>query len=236
MAYLQERENIKRQVKSYWYIDGLTEISGGISAALGGISFPLAIFLTSIRIDPFKTQEFPYILLQFSPAVPIFLNVIVGYILSKLVPKIRERITFPRRGFVDYTQQPVENVEPALTCLVLVIFVGFICLLPVVSLILLHVNSFWISLFGLILIPSLYTYASWEIAHKLKLPRFYISAAISLILEILFVALLVSGVLKDNLITLPLYITIMGLVSIVVGTVTLRRYLRKYSALKQEEE
>lgn len=90
----QELHQIERRTTGYWYVDGLTEIT------VAGIFLLLALyFLIWHFITPGWISA-----LSVGIGQPII--ILLGYILGgKFVRLMKEKITYPRTGYVAYKQQ-----------------------------------------------------------------------------------------------------------------------------------
>jgi hypothetical protein len=86
-------DDLMRKTKSYWYEDGLVEILAGLFFIVIGLF---------LLLDWATPQDAPYKWI-FAPG---FAVVTIGWILSarKLIGWLKERITYPRTGYVAYKQ------------------------------------------------------------------------------------------------------------------------------------
>jgi len=92
-------EIAEHKAKQYWYVDGLSEIAFGLLCLLLALYFGAEALL-----DP---ASFAYRILN-----SLFVLVIVGGALfgRKLVQVLKNRITYPRTGFVSY-RKPKRNTR-----------------------------------------------------------------------------------------------------------------------------
>ena len=79
------------RARRYWYVDGLNE------AAFGGLCLLLGVY--------FQVQDslhIPSLLQQMLEAGLVLFIVVIVLLLNKLVNFLKERITYPRSGYVSY--------------------------------------------------------------------------------------------------------------------------------------
>ncbi len=202
------------RASQYQHVDGSFELTFGGAALLMAICFYGMSWIT--LPDSFFAGN----ILPFTP-----LAVFVGgtFLLDALVKRFRARVTTPRSGYISYLKpQPLKRSTR------LVIWIG----IPVITVILLTLlflkrtqfqtggqDSVTILMpsFAGLLFSGLWVIAGWKIA----LPRFYILAAISL---------LVSGMLFFNGVGgnsgMAVLFGVMGAALCASGGVTLWMYLR----------
>lgn len=203
-------ENIIRNTRRYWYIDGLSEIAGGLIIFLGGFSY----YLVSIM----NNSALKYILLTVLQPVII----IGGSLLArKILPLIKERLTYPRTGYLTF-KRPARNnrwkriflvVSVAVATSVLVTFITDALperLLP-------FITSCFLMIFSVYL------------GYQNAVPRFYWTGLFMLLLGAWIAYLNLSGPLPY------MYLfTGTGLIWIFSGLVTLILYIRKTRPIVEE--
>lgn len=91
MSTEKQLDGIRRQTIQYKYIDGFTEI------ALGSIFVVASIFLTAI----FSLDKDYVWLVTIGAVSGVFA---VGFLLSRIVNRLKANITYPRTGYVEYKE------------------------------------------------------------------------------------------------------------------------------------
>jgi hypothetical protein len=191
---------IQQSTFRYWYIDGLYEISfGGISLLLSGY-----FYIQSRLIEK-------SLLYQVLNLGLVILIVGGGFLANKLVIYIKERLTYPRTGYITYHPKPGKSrwvgmvVGAVMAALIAWMFTrrpGSLVWMPAATGVL--IGGVWLML-GL----------------RVDLLRFYILAAASIVIG-LGLSLTESG----DLFGLSAYYGLTGLVLIFAGGCTLYQYLR----------
>lgn len=198
-------ENIIRNTRKYWYVDGLSEIAGGLILFAAGLTYWLVSTLESTNIKAM-------LLMLAQPAVIIIGSLIV----QKYLPKIKERLTYPRTGYLTFRKPPRNRrVKRALIVGLIAGLVGALItmlssklpenFLPLLS-----------SVF--LLIFSIY------IAYQTAVPRFYV---IGILMVLLGAA--ISFMPFENVLPYTLFFCGIGIIWIISGVVTLVGYLHKTS-------
>jgi hypothetical protein len=196
-------------------------VDGGFELTFGGAFLLMAVCFYVITRIAASNSFLSNNLLPFTPLV-----VFVGgvYLMDTLVQRLRMRVTYPRTGYIDY-QKP----RPLKRSTRLIIWIG-IPVLTVILLVLLFLNrsqfhtegqddmSILMPSFSGLLFSGLWMIAGW----KTSLPRFYLIAAVSLLLS---AGLFLNGVGGNT--GMALLLGAMGVVLCVSGGLTLRHYLLK---------
>lgn len=108
-------EEIKRRAYRYFYIDGLAEIGIGVLFVLVG---PLLLAMDATQ------RGTP---LAWVAGVGLPLLIIGGTLLiRRLVQNAKERVTYPRTGYVSYREQPGRGRWVVIAGVFLLVVVGFI--------------------------------------------------------------------------------------------------------------
>jgi hypothetical protein len=211
----------RQRALQYQLIDGTFELTFGgsfllMAACFWGIS-QIAISNSFISGN----------LLPFAPLV-----VFVGgaYLMDSLAHRLRMRITYARSGFIVY-----QKARPLKWSVRWLIWIG----IPLVTALLLAIiylnrslfhpagqdlTSFLMPSFFGLLFSGLWIIVGW----KTSIPRFYLIAAVSLLVS---AGLFLNG-LGDNL-GMALLFGVMGAVLCASGGLTLLRYLRKNPSLQE---
>ncbi len=126
-------EDVLRNTRRYWFIDGLSEITGGVLIIIIALSYRL-IFL----MDDGTTRTM--LLLIGQPS----LILLSAYFSRKFITKLKERFIYPRTGFVKFrAAKPNKRVQRILLVVLIAggvsIFISFMTAmipdryLPVIS-------------------------------------------------------------------------------------------------------
>ena len=194
---------VTKRTAGYWYVDGLAEIGTGIVFLVLGV-----FYLVLAGFEPGGVSSLIVAIGQ--PAI-ILLGV---YGLSRVVRYFKERITFPRTGYVSYRRKP-QSVRRKKVILSGTIAATLAVVITLMFLDLLHTRIWLVAGVLGALVPVLFGYS-------LGLPRFYLIAVLmvgwSIVINILpelsemtFAVLFYGG---------------MGVIVTASGIFTLLRYLR----------
>ena len=195
--------DITQRTRQYWFTDGLAELIAGISFLLLGLYFYLQVVLPRASLAAN--------LLQAGFALFIIGCVLLG---KRTVQALKERLTYPRTGFVAYTR-----ANPRYRWLSAGLAVGIAAMIA--SLIV----STPAAVDWLPAVTGLVVAAVWLVtAARVGLLRFYLLAIISIVLGL---GLSFSG-LGDTF-GVACYYASMGFALIFSGWTTLRSYLGQKS-------
>ena len=197
-------DDLMRKTKSYWYEDGLTEILAG--AFFFVIGLLLLVDWATPQSAPFKWM--------FAPG---FMVVTIVWILSgrRVIDAFKERITYPRTGYVAYKQQPRRT---RLLRGTVGGFIGAAVALVVVASLMYRQD---IVRLAPVIMAAGVAALLFRIGSEVAVARFYVLAAWSLAVGCALVWLI-----GDFSLTVALYYALLGLAILVLGGVTLMRYLR----------
>jgi hypothetical protein len=196
-------DDIMRKTKSYWYEDGLVEIVAGA----------FFVVVSLLLLADWATP-------QDSPAkwiwTPGFMVVAIVWILSgrRLIAWLKERITYPRTGYVAYRRQKKSAAVPRavlggiIGAGVAFVMVGAVMYRQDIGRMLPLVMGAGVAMLLV------------RITGEVRLQRFYALAVCS-VAEGLGLALLTS----DFSLSIALFYLVLGLAVTVAGLVTLARYL-----------
>lgn len=197
-----------QRAQQYWYTDGIAEM------VMGGFFMLLGLYFGAQALLPADS-------FLGSMLTPALLLVVVGggLVGRRLIGKLKERLTYPRTGYVAYRQ-------PAGKRRWLTAAVGFGMALLVSSLFASSpASQRWIPAIGGLLIGVFWLYY----AHRLQVVRLHIMAVISAITG---VAITLSGM--PETVGLPMYYSVMGVILVLSGGITLWAYLRRTRDLRGE--
>lgn len=148
----------QRRTQGYWFVDGIAEIVGGVALSIVGALLYLSVALDN---DIFATGALFGMILLF-PAT------------ARVVRWAKDRITYPRTGFVKY---PDPSKKRRGTSAVVALLVGIVFALVAVR----SRNEGFEGPFGYALTTGLgvsMAIAFAVRAHKMSMPRFYVSALV----------------------------------------------------------
>jgi hypothetical protein len=197
-------EDVMRKTKSYWYEDGLVETLAGLFFVAVG-----ALLLVEWAAPPDAAYRG-----IFAPGLMVICALwILGG--RRIINWLKERITYPRTGYVEYRRQKARTKAPRI---IMAAVVGAAVSLAIVS------SMFYrqdIVRAIPLLIGAGVAMLLVRIGGELGLQRFYVEAAWSLVIGALLAAL------TDNMsLGMALYYGLLGAAVLVAGVVTLLRYLR----------
>lgn len=204
-------DEVIQRTQRYWYVDGLTEIAAGSTIFILGLFYLVIYLAASFSGGAWLVgigQPLLFLLLWFGSA--------------KAVKALKERITYPRTGFVSFPRKqrsPTRRLAAGLTgAAVSIGLVLFLAAFP-------ERKTLMPVLVGLTagLLPAF-------IGYRLGLTRFYLVGLYSLLVGVLAALYPLEENLQMALLTLAL-----GLSWIVSGGVTLARYLRATRPLSVED-
>lgn len=197
-----------KRTLQYWYVDGIVEL------VLGGLLLLLALYFGVIAILP-EDSNLGSLLL----AALLLVLVVVGVVKQKLIGLLKERLTYPRTGYVAYPRQ--DKKRRGLT----VLFTIGMGMLVAVLFASTPASLAWIPAVSGWLIGAYWLYQG----HRLGLLRFYALAGLSAVTGTAITLVGLGGARG-----LPLFYAVIGLASLVTGGITLWAYLRQ-ATLQSDE-
>jgi hypothetical protein len=185
----------------YWYVDGLSEMAGGAVLLLLAL-----VFLIGAMMEPGPTTDLFLTIGQ--PAI-----VLVGALAArKAVEKAKEKLTYPRTGYV-LNRQPRERRVARWIAMILGIGAVFGIVFGILQK---FIQPEWIPGISGAVIALLLVY----LAYVNSIRRFYIMALYTFFLGLLVVTLQVADMFASSI-----FFGGFGLGWIVSGAATLRHYL-----------
>jgi len=197
-------EQVERRVRRYWYEDGIAELASGGLFVILGLYFSAQGF--------FGEQSLVSIILQVS-LVLVLVGGIFG--LRWLVNNLKERLTYPRTGYVEYR---VNNRDERKRRMVIVVVALIIAMASIVLI------DYFRGLDSMVLITGLLVGVIF-IALRGKssgLKRFYILGGLSILLG---VGLAFADLSQTY--SLGLFYGLLGLAIVISGGVVLRSYMNE---------
>ena len=204
---------VTKRTAGYWYVDGLAEIGTGFVFLVLGV-----FYLVLAGFEPGGVSSLIVGIGQ--PAI-ILLGV---YGVSRVVRYFKERITFPRTGYVSYRRKP-QNVRRRKVMLAAITAAVLAAVIIPVSLDLLHTRIWLVAGVLGALVPVFFGY-------RLGLPRFYLIAILMVVWSI------VLNILPEQpeMIFAVLFYSGFGVVVTISGIFTLLRYLRTTQPVKEVQD
>ncbi|HSM24782.1 MAG TPA: hypothetical protein VK856_07980 [Anaerolineaceae bacterium] len=210
MAEQIKIESIIRNTRKYWYVDGLSEITGGLIIFVAGLTY---WFVASIE----QTSGKLILLTIAQPAV-----IIIGSLLAqKILPRIKERITYPRTGYLTFRKPPKNRRFKR------ILIVGLIA--AIVGALVTMVSTALPAQFLPFLSSVFLTVFSIYIAYQTAVSRFYTIGFLMLLL-----GAAISLINPGDTLPYTLFFCGIGLIWIISGVITLIFYLKKTSPQKEE--
>ena len=209
MSELINIDEVIRNTRRYWYIDGIVEIAVGTLITFIAVSYYLTSLISNIA--------FKSILLGLVQPAIIIIGAIV---VRKVITWLKEHLTYPRTGYLAFNKHPEHKriqrkIKIVFVAVIVSVMVSFITQLLPIKL---------MPLISVILICLLTIYLGYQNA----VTRFYIVAFVLFVVGLVITLIGLSEVLSF----VTLYASI-GLVWIVSGIITLSKYLRKTTPVKE---
>lgn len=194
--------DVEQRVRRYWYVDGFGELVGG-----GGMCFILAIYFAAGEY--FGAESFFGGILQASMVLVLLGGIVL---VRRLVNAAKQQVTYPRTGYVEYSQ-PKNKVAAS----VLSAAVGIVMAVTFVF----TVRQFnkidgMVAISGLVMGIILFAKQVWTVRVK----RFYILSVASIIYGGI---LAVSGLARGY--NLGIFYALMSISFALSGGLTLKKYL-----------
>jgi len=194
--------DVEQRVKRYWYVDGFGELVGG-----GGMCLILAIYFAAGQY--FGDDSLMDGLLQASLVL-----VLLGgfYLVRRLINAAKARVTYPRTGYVEYSEPKNKVVSGVLSAVVgMLLAMTFVFIVRQFN----KIDAL-VAVSGAVMGIILFVKQVWTARVK----RFYILSAASLIYG---AALSVSGFPRGY--NLGLFYALMSISFAISGGLTLKKYL-----------
>lgn len=196
-----------QRTKRYWYIDGLPDIIFGSILLLVGLYFYMKTVLPpDSMLSSMLTISF------------VFLIIGCGWIGGKIINYLKERLTYPRTGYVSYP-------KPKTSHRLATGFLGMLIASLLTALIATSPGSLFLlpTVMGVLIGVAILYFGS-----KLGKLRYYLFAALSALIGIGL-----SWFQIDRELSIAIYYFGMGLALMVTGIYTLWNYLRQTQAIEE---
>lgn len=194
---MQKITEVQRRATGYWFVDGLPELAGGVAMVICGGLLYAAV---ATGLEWLGTASLGFLLLAFPLS-------------AAAVKALKERITYPRTGYVEYL--PPSRTRRLTTAVVGLLAAGL--LVPVIAV----ANGREVSATALscgIAMAAIMALRAWRTGAA----RFYVNAAVLVVFSAIISTSESLGVMDS----IGILVGFTGLVSIANGAWTLVRYLR----------
>lgn len=201
-----ELAQVVQRTRQYWFSDGLVELSVGGTFIILGLYFYIQSILPSGSL-----------LLLAIQAGFVFLLFGLIFFVRYLVNKFKSQLTIPRTGYVSYNRATRKQriVSASIAILIAALNIALFLATP-------------LSLHWIPAVTGLIVGIIWLVsAFRVGLLRFYLQSIFSLLLGVGL-----SLVRLDTYQSLAIFYTLMGLVLILSGGLTLIKYLRQNPPLE----
>ncbi len=196
--------DVEQRVRRYWYVDGFGELVGG-----GGMCLLLATYFAAQQY--FGDDSLVGDVLQASLVV-----VLLGgmFLVRRLINTAKLRVTYPRTGYVEYSQPANKRLMSVLSAVVgMIMAMTFIFIVRQFN----RIDAM-VAVSGAVMGIILFMKQVWTT----KVKRFYILSAMAVLYG---VALSVSGFPRGY--NLGLFYALMSLSFAISGGLTLKHYLNE---------
>jgi len=202
-----EIDSTIQRTKRYWYIDGLPDIVFGCIFLLLALYFYFKIILSpDSTLSNMLTVSF------------VLLVVGCGWFGGKIINYLKERLTYPRTGYVSYPKP--KSSHRAATGIVAMLIASLLTALIATS----PGSLFLIpTLMGVVIGLAMLYFGS-----KIGLMRYYLFAALSAL-----VGIGLSWTHVDSEMSSTLYYFVMGMALLIAGVYTLWNYLRQTKTMEE---
>jgi hypothetical protein len=197
-------QNAQKRAMQYWYVDGTFEFSFGGICLILGVYFYTSHLLTDSWMGGLMVVFFILVMLG------------GGWLVNRLVMRMKERITFPRTGYVSFVRET--RSKRGRRALLLGSVSGIIAALMTLLLANRPAGFDWMVTASGLLFGAVVTYLGFRTGAT----RFFVNAAISVALG---VALGFAN-LPENL-GLAVFYGLLGLALLILGGISLWQYLRQ---------
>jgi hypothetical protein len=203
-------KSLQRKTLQYWWIDGLAELAFGLDMAV--ISFYF-VFLQQIH-------SVPWTIIASSVGMPVVF-LATFFLAGKLVIYIKEKITFPRTGYVRY---PKRKAVSRRRRLIVGAVVGFVTAVAInLSRELLGENAQWIVTSFIMMMTMIY------IGYLVGVYRYYVLGGLTLLWGIAMIWMKIPGGYEFAWLFGGI-----GLINFASGLVVFLRYLKRYPRVEGE--
>lgn len=189
-------DSVMRETRRYWYDDGFAELLIGLLFSIISAGLYLQYRATGNR--------FWLMVIIVGMMIVIFTS---GFIIRWMLTQLKKTVTYPRTGYVEYSEQPDPNARRLALAVPMIVVVASL-FMP---------NTFNVLGSGIGLTLGLFlTY----IAYKTSVTRFTVAAVVSI-----GAGVASSYFVLNDIISTALVFGAVGIVLLITGAITLRTYL-----------
>ena len=204
-------KNIQQRTQRYWYVDGISEIAAGAVFLIMGLFFLL--------IGLSETGSATGLILAIGQPLIVLLGI---WGAGRAVKFLKERITYPRTGYVLYPRKPAKR---RLATLVLAVVISLLMTIFIAWLTD-HFGRNWIPalagfMLGLVMVL---------LGYRFGLIRFYLLGAFTL-----FLGMAMAFLPLEEKFDTAIFFSVFGLAWISSGGLTLRHYMRNTQPAPPED-
>ncbi len=192
-------DTVIRRTQGYWYVDGLGEIAIGVMLGLFGLSFLV------FDLVPNGATELVVVFAQMLGFLGLW------WLGGKAVRALKERLTYPRTGYVALPRKPRRTNRMVLAAIIAMLVSALVAFVQTAA------SSRAVTP---ILIGALLAISVAFLGRRFLLPRFYLLAAYALL-----VGATAGWLGLDDVRQSAFFFALFGLGWLVGGAVTLARYL-----------
>ena len=199
----EQLDQVTKRTASYWYVDGLAELGTGFVFLVLGVFY--------LALTRFPPAGIAAVAVGIGQPLIILLGV---FGVSRVVRRLKERITFPRTGYVSYRRPPASKRRK--TAMMAAMLAAVIAMLVTLAFARVEQARIWL-LAGVLgaLVPVMFGF-------RLGLPRFYVIAGCMVVWSIVINFLPVFSEMMYSV----LFYGGLGVIVTGSGAITLLRYLR----------
>lgn len=203
-------DEIMRNTRRYWFVDGLVEIMGGGILILVAIGYG---FIDKIASETWR-------MLAMGLLVPAFI-IAVSLFAKKGIARFKQRFTYPRTGYLTFKRQHSGGARARRIVLTILVAVTVSAVLAAFSSL---IPERWIPAFFALFL-SIYT---WYLGYYNGVARFNIIAAVTLAAGLFIVWLNLSGMLQ-----VISMLAATGLIWVISGVLAFFSYMKQTKPLAE---
>lgn len=206
---LVDINEVMRNTRRYWYVDGINEIAGGFLIVFIALSYYLSSIIPNVVVRS--------VVLGIGQPIVIILGSVM---VSKLVKRIKESFTYPRTGYLSFRRQGSRRFRRTLNIILIAVIVSVI-----VSVFAQLMPEQMIPLMTAVFMAALTIY----LGYQYNVPRFYVVSVLCIAWGAFMSWWYPAGVL-------PFVFMFggVGILWIVSGLTALIRYLKETGPVERE--
>jgi len=207
-----EIKQVEKRVKRYWYSDGIAELASGGMFLLLGLYFGILAY--------FEEGSLISVILQVSMLL-VFVGGAFG--VRWLVNTLKSRLTYPRTGYVEYRVKDSDSRKRRWVIVIAVVVITIVSSVLV---------DYIRELDSIVFITGMLVGVIFIVLRgkSAGLKRFYVLGGLAIALGI---GLAYSAL--PQILTLPLFYSLLGIAILISGGLVLRRYLADNPLLSEND-